>query len=149
MIGPFPVADVLDRLRLKCPALKLVGDAADLATALAQAPRVVPAAFVTSAELGRPVKYTGPSPQQNCDVTLRVVLFVKHYGAQDTGSGARREMDSEVIPQIRAALFGWTPDDAFNSLHFSAGRDENYHAGCLVSQQVFGTDYRMKNTVKP
>lgn len=148
MLGPFPVAEAIARLRALAPVLKLVGDAADLETALNQQPRVSPAAYVTSAELGRAVKYTGPVAQQNCDVTLRVVLFVKHHAQQATGSGARHEMDSLIIPQVRAALFGWTPSDAFDSLHFQAGRDERYAAGWLVSQQVFGTDYRMSQQVK-
>lgn len=144
LLGPFPVADAIARLRTQASALKLVGDAADLETALAQQPRVSPAAYITSAELGRAVKYTGPVGVQNCDVTLRVVLFVKHYAQQATGSGARHEMDSLVIPQVRAALFGWTPGDAFDVLHFQAGRDERFGAGWLVSQQVFGTNYRMQ-----
>lgn len=149
MLGPFPVAVAMARLRAMAPALKLVGDAAELETALSQHPRVSPAAYVTSAELGRAVKYTGPIAVQNCDVTLRVVLFVRHFAQQETGSGARHEMDSLVIPQVRAALFGWTPNDAFDSLHFQAGRDERYAAGWLVSQQVFATDYRMSQQVTP
>lgn len=149
MLGPFPVAEAMARLRANAPALKLVGDAAELETALNQQPRVSAAAYITCAELGRGVKYTGPVALQNCDVTLRVVLFVKHYAQQETGSGARREMDSLVIPQVRAALFGWTPGDAFDSLHFQAGRDERYGAGWLVSQQVFGTNYRMSQQVTP
>ncbi|WP_313036457.1 phage tail terminator protein [Stenotrophomonas acidaminiphila] len=149
MLGPFPVAKALERLSARAPVLKLVGDAADLVTALNQQPRVSPAAYVTSAELGRAVKYTGPVAQQNCDVTLRVVLFVKNYAQQATGSGARHELDSLVIPQVRAALFGWAPNDVFDSLHFQAGRDEPYAAGWLVSQQVFGTNYRMSQQVMP
>lgn len=148
-VGPFPVADVIARLTALAPVLLQVGDAADLTTALAQQPRVAVAAFVTAAELGREIKYTGPVAQQNCDVTLRVVLFVRHYGSEGTGSGARQQMDSEVIPQVRKALFGWTPSDTFDALSFKAGRDETYAAGWLVSQQVFGTDYRMSQKVTP
>lgn len=148
-LGPFPVVDVIDRLIQRAPVLLQVGDAADLTTALAQQPRVAVAAFVTAAELGRGIKYSGPLALQNCDVTIRVVLFVRHYGSEATGSGARQQMDREVIPAVRGALFGWTPDDAFNALNFQAGRDESYAAGWLVSQQVFATDYRMSQQVTP
>jgi len=148
-VGPFPVSAAIERLRLRAPSLLDVGNAADLATALTQQPRVAPAAYVTAAEIGRAIKYTGPVAIQNCDVTLRVVLFVRHYGAEHTGAGAREQMDSEVIPQVRAALFGWAPVDAFEALSFQAGRDESYAAGWLVSQQVFGTNYRMSQQVQP
>ena len=148
-LGPFPVSSVIDRLRLRAPVLKLVGDAADLDTALAQEPRVDVAAYVTIYEQGRQIKYLGSVAQQNCDVTLRIVLFTRHYGSQETGSGARQVMDAEVIPEVRGALFGWTPDDAFNALSFAAGRDERYRAGWLVTQQIFTTDYRLSHQVQP
>ncbi|KHS06600.1 hypothetical protein RM61_15150 [Xanthomonas phaseoli pv. phaseoli] len=148
-VGPFPVSTAIARLRTHAPALLAVGSAADLTTALAQQPRVAISAYVTAAEVGRAIKYTGPLAIQNCDVTLRVVLFVRHYGDEQTGGGARSEMDEEVIPQVRAALFGWAPADAFDALSFQAGRDESYTAGWLVSQQVFGTNYRMSHQVTP
>ena len=148
-VGPFPVFRVIERLRQRADCLLEVGSAADLKTALEQNPRVAIAAYVTSAELGRPIKYTGPTAIQNCDVTLRVVLFVRDYTHERTGAGARETMDTLIIPQVREALFGWTPEDAFNAISFQAGRDENYAAGWLVSQQVFGTDYRLSQQVQP
>lgn len=148
-VGPFPVAPIIERLQRLAPVLQVVGHAADLATALAQQPLRPVAAYITTAELGRPIKYAGAVALQNCDVTIRVVLFVRHFGAAGSGEGARIQMDTEVIPQVRRALFGWTPADAFNALSFQAGRDENYGGGWLVTQQVFGTDYRMQHQVLP
>lgn len=148
-VGPFPVSDVIERLRERASVLLEVGDAADLSTALAQQPRVGVAAYVTAAELGKPIKYSGAVAIQNCDVTIRVVLFVRNFTGEATGSGARQQMDTEVIPAVRRALFGWRPDDAFDALSFQAGRDERYAAGWLVSQQVFATDYRMSQQVTP
>lgn len=148
-VGPFPVSSVIDRLRRLATVLLEVGDAADLTTALAQQPRVAVVAFVTAAELGKPIKYSGSIAIQNCDVTVRVVLFVRNFAGEATGSGARQQMDAEVIPAVRKALFGWTPDDAFNALSFQAGRDEKFAAGWLVSQQIFATDYRMTQQVTP
>lgn len=148
-VGPFPVSKVIERLRELAPALLEVGDAADLSTALAQQPRVGVAAYVTAAELGKPIKYSGAVAIQNCDVTIRVVLFVRNFAGEATGSGARQQMDAEVIPAVRRALFGWRPDDAFDALSFQAGRDEKFTAGWLVSQQVFATDYRMSQQVTP
>lgn len=148
-VGPFPISTVIKRLREHALVLLEVGDAADLTTALAQQPRVNVAAYVTAAELGKPIKYSGPMAIQNCDVTVRVVLFVRNYADEATGSGARQQMDSEVIPAVRKALFGWTPDGAFDALSFQAGRDEKFTAGWLVSQQIFATDYRMTQQVTP
>lgn len=149
-VGPFPVTDAIARLETKAGAiLHQVGNAADLATALAQEPRVDVAAFVTIAERGREIKYSGAVALQNVDVTLRVVLFVRSFASQGTGAGARDLMDNEVIPAVRSALFGWTPGDAFNALSFQASRDESYKAGWLVSQEIYITDYRMSQQVTP
>lgn len=148
-VGPFPVSKVIERLRERAPVLFEVGDAAELTTALAQQPRVAVAAYVTTAELGKPIKYSGEVAIQNCDVTIRVVLFVRNLAGEATGSGARQQMDTEVIPAVRKALFGWTPEEAFDALSFQAGRDEKFTAGWLVSQQVFATDYRMTQKVTP
>ena len=122
-----------------------VGSAADLSTALEQQPKTAVAAFVTSAEVGKPSKYsTNALHIQNVDVTIRVVLFVRNYAGEATGVGARDQMDKEVIPAVRQALVGWTPVDAFDALSFQAGRDEAFKAGWLVNQQVLTTNYRMQ-----
>ena len=147
MLGPFPVSEVITRLQDQAgQILHQVGSAADLATALAQEPRVDSAAFVTIAERGRGIQTSGSVARANVDVTLRVVLFVRHVGGAADGSAARAEMDSNVLPAVRAALFGWSPSDAFDSLQFVASRDESYKPGWLVCQEIYTTDYAMQVT---
>ncbi|HDS1622434.1 TPA: hypothetical protein QEL29_000730 [Stenotrophomonas maltophilia] len=144
-VGPFPVGAIVARLQEQAEVLLEVGSAADLSTALEQQPKTAVAAFVTSAEVGKPSKYsTNALHIQNVDVTIRVVLFVRNYAGEATGVGARDQMDKEVIPAVRQALVGWTPVDAFDALSFQAGRDEAFKAGWLVSQQVLTTNYRMQ-----
>lgn len=149
IVGPYPVINVIERLRARAPVLLDVGSAADLQTALEQKPTLDCVAFVTSAELGRKPKYTGPLYVQDVDVTLRVVLMVRNYSGQAAGTGARDQMDQTVVPAVRAALLGWTPVDEFEGLTFQAGRDERFDAGFLTTQQVFGTSYRMQQKVSP
>ncbi|HGM5448555.1 TPA: hypothetical protein ACKPYZ_000918 [Stenotrophomonas maltophilia] len=144
-VGPFPVGAIVARLQEQAEVLLEVGSAADLSTALEQQPKTAVAAFVTSAEVGKPSKYsTNALHIQNVDVTIRVVLFVRNYAGEATGVGARDQMDKEVIPAVRQALVGWTPVDAFDALSFQAGRDEAFKAGWLVNQQVLTTNYRMQ-----
>jgi hypothetical protein len=144
-VGPFPVGAIIARLQEQAKVLLEVGSAADLSTALEQQPKTTVAAFVTAAELGQRSKYsTNGLHIQNVDVTIRVVLFVRNYAGEAAGTGARLQMDAEVIPAVRQALVGWTPVDAFDALSFQAGRDEAFKAGWLVSQQVLTTNYRMQ-----
>lgn len=148
-VGPFPVHQVIQRLADEAAVLLYVGGAADLQTAIDQSPHAAVAAYVTTAELGGRAKYTGPLTIQNADVTIRVVLMVRNHGGERAGTGAREQMDLEVIPAVRRALIGWTPQDAFDSMHFQAGRDEAFRAGTLVTQQVFGSSYRIQQQAKP
>lgn len=146
-VAPFPIDEVIARVDQRKQRIKQVGDAAGLLVALKAKPRFAPAVYFTSAEVGgRDIKYTGPVVLQNCDVTLRCILFVQNNRHQDTGAEAAREMRL-VIEELRSILYGWTPSDAFNALSFQAGRDESYEAGWLCNQQVFGTDYRMQQQV--
>lgn len=145
-LGPFPVALAIARLRVLVPMLELVGNAADLRTALDAKPNKMPAAYLVAEERGGQIKHTGPVAQQNVDVTLQVVLFVRNAGGERAGTGARAEMDA-LITQVRGALFGWTPGAAYNALSFVAGKDDLYGSGVLVSQQIFRTDYRLSQQV--
>lgn len=142
-VAPFPIDGVIARVDSLKDKIKLVGEAGGLVAALAQQPNAAPAVFITSAEIGRAPQYTGPQVIQKCDVTLRCVLFVQNVRGQASGAGAAAEMRG-VIEELRRILFGWTPDDAFDALHFQAGRDESFKAGWLCNQQVFGTNYRMQ-----
>lgn len=145
-LGPFPIEDCIERLRLRAPILKIVDGAAGLAAALASPPNNAPAAYVLKTERGDKVKYMGPVAQQNVDVNVQVVLFVRSAAGERTGAGAEVLM-TQVESEVKAALFGWSPTDAFGQLWFQAQRPEPYAAGWLVRQLIFGTDYRMSQQV--
>lgn len=146
--GPFPLQPVIDRLAAQVPLAVSVGTAADLDTALANPPRRAPAIYVLREERGGASKYSGPMAVQNCDVTVKVVLFARNSREERLGLGAR-ELADELIAQVRKALIGWTPDDAFNGLTFRGGRDDRFTAGWIAIQEHFATDYRIRNQVTP
>lgn len=143
-VGPFPLAEIVERLRVRVPAAKTVGLVADLNAALNTPPNAQPALYVLCSERGGPAKYTGPGCLiQNCQVQITVVLLVRHASNERTGSGARSRAN-EVLAQVRSALIGWTPDDAYNALTFRSGRDDHYQAGWYAGQEVYDTDYRIQ-----
>lgn len=145
----YPLADVIARLDDKVPLAKSVGTAADLQTALKTAPSVKVALYVLGFDRGGPVKYSGPGVSiQNVATQLQVVLLVKHASGERLGTGARQLAD-QVIAQIRAALIGWVPADAFEPISFRAGRDDSYQAGWYAGQQVFDSGFRIHNEVLP
>lgn len=147
--GPFPVKLAMDRLSSHVPALRRsVGSSADLRTALDAKPNTSPAAYLHAEERGGPVKYAGPVLVQDVSVTLQLILFFRNAGGEAIGSGARAGMD-ELIATSRAALLGWAPGDAFHELSFQAGRDEYFHGGWLVSQQIYRSGYRIQHQVQP
>ncbi|MDO5625013.1 MAG: hypothetical protein Q4G71_10015 [Pseudomonadota bacterium] len=147
MIGPYPVQPLIDRVVTQCPKARLVGSAADLDTALRTPPNTSPAVFLLTQERGGQEKYSGATAIQNVSVDVTVVVLVRNV-AGTHGTAARGEADA-LIAELRAALVGWTPDEAFNALTFSAGRDDRYAAGWYAGQQIFKTDYRLRNEVRP
>jgi hypothetical protein len=145
MLGPFPTADVLTRLK-GVSALRFVGGAADLGTARLQKPHAPPAAYVVTSETAPPpAGATSGQLIQRAAVAISVVLFVNNVRNQDSGAGARVEMDA-LIAAVRGAVLNWTPDAAFEPVSFSASRDEAYEAGWLVVQEIYRTTYRLQVT---
>lgn len=53
-VGPFPLAATVARLKDQVSALRLIGTAADLRSAIEDKPRAVPAAFVLKEERSSP-----------------------------------------------------------------------------------------------
>ena len=74
------------------------------------------------------------------------VLFVRSAANERAGAGAELLM-TQVETEVRAALFGWSPGDAFGQIAFQAQRQEPYAAGWLARQLVFTSDYRMSQQV--
>lgn len=142
-VGPFPLADAITRLQQHASALRLVGTAADLRTALESKPNAAPAAYVLKEE-----RSTAPAGASNgvlvqmCTVTVQVVLFVRNVSGVRQGEGARAQMDA-LIATVRGALLKWSPDNQrfFHGLSHVASRDESYSGGWLVAQEIFQTRY--------
>jgi hypothetical protein len=148
MLGPFPVAAVVARLAQRVQRLRLVGGAADLATARGAAPKAVPACFVVASESAQPpAGATSGQLIQRVEVALNIVLFVRNAAGQDMGAAARAEMDA-LVADVRSALVGWSPGQEFDPLSLRAARDEDYALGQLVVQEVYRAYYRLV-TVSP
>lgn len=145
MLGPYPLAPVIERLRAQVPQLRFVGNAADLRTALDQQPRALPAAYVVRQE--RAQGAAGASggvliQQQNVDVII--VNYVRNNASADSGAAVAAEMDALAAAE-RAALLNWTPDPAaIEPLTFNTARDETYSAGLLISQELYRSRYRIE-----
>lgn len=145
-LGPFPVEDAIARLAAQATKLKIVSGAAGLEAALRAQPRNTPAAYVLTEERGALVKYMGPMALQNVTVSVQVVVFVRSAESEGAGVGAETQM-TQVGAQVKEALFGWSPSDAFDQLAFQAERTESFQAGWLVRQLIFTTGYRMSHQV--
>lgn len=142
-VGPFPLAATVARLKDQVSALRLIGTAADLRSAIEDKPRAVPAAFVLKEERsGPPSGSSNGVLVQMCQATVQVVLFVRNASGERRGEGAREEMDA-LIASVRAALLKWSPDSTrfFHGLSHLASRDESYSGGWLVAQEIFQTRY--------
>ena len=142
-VGPFPLAATVARLKDQVSALRLIGTAADLRSAIEDKPRAVPAAFVLKEERsGPPSGSSNGVLVQMCQATVQVVLFVRNASGERRGEGAREEMDA-LIASVRAALLKWSPDNSrfFHGLSHLASRDESYSGGWLVAQEIFQTRY--------
>jgi len=144
MVGPFPLAEVIDRLKAHVPLAKVIGTAADLDSAVEIPPNANPALYVLTEERGGEGKYSGPVTIQNVEVILKVVRLVRSASGEKHGRGARKKTD-EIAGQIRAALIGWTPGDAFEAITFQSGRDDQYRSGWLAGQELFRTQYRIQH----
>lgn len=143
MIGPFPIAPVIERLAL-VDQLRHVGTCADLKTALSQSPRAVPAAYVVRQERARPsAGASGGVLIQQMDVDLIVVLYVRNKAAADSGAAAAAEMDA-LIAAVRGQLLNWRATAGVEPLTQNASRDDSYKGGELLAQELFRTTYRIE-----
>lgn len=143
MNGPFPLAPILNRLRTVA-ALRFVGNAADLRTALDQQPAAVPAAFVVRQERARPAAgASGGVLVQQMDVDVIVVLYVRNSAGAASGEGAAGEMDATATA-VRTALLNWRPSDGVEPLTMNASRDEGYRGNTLIAQELYRSRYRIE-----
>lgn len=143
MNGPFPLAPVLTQLRT-VSALRYVGNAADLRSALDQQPAAVPAAFVVRQERARPsAGASGGVLVQQMDVDVIVVLYVRNVAGSASGEGAAVEMDT-LAADVRTKLLNWRPAEGVEPLSMNASRDEGYRAGTLIAQELYRSRYRIE-----
>ena len=151
MLPVFPTARVIERLREKVPALRIVEGAAGLIAAEKQKPERLPAAFVIAQEKADPPKgYSGGVMAQNVNVTVVVVLFVSHAAKANTGAAAQGELD-ELHGLVRGALTNWKPMPAGSAtaLHFLATDNEAFAAGSQQGQAAYGMNYTMQQGANP
>ncbi len=140
----YPVATVIDALRERVPALKLIGASADLTAALTTPPKVTPAAYVLQTTQGRKPQLCGEGDfVQNADAVIQVVPWVRNYAAAATGASARRDMD-QLLDAIGQGLIAFAPNNLFTPLWLGQVSDEHYDAGWLTSQITFFSDFRIQ-----
>lgn len=143
MIGPLPLAPILQRVQDGTRA-RLVSHAADLATALRQKPRALPAAYVVRQERARPsAGASGGVLVQEMAVDVIVVLYVQHHAEGASGAKAAAEMDA-FAGEVRGQLLNWAPDPGADPLSMNASRDEYFVGGALCSQELFRSRYRIE-----
>lgn len=106
-LGPFDVTPIIERIRAQVPALKLVGFAADRATAIEGA-IAMPCAFVILA--GEDVKSEDLAGllRHTAVAYIDVVYGVRHSQGGTRGK-AQADASNPVIAAGRTALHGWTP----------------------------------------
>lgn len=142
-VGPFPLAEVIERLRSEVPSIRFLGTAADLRTALEQQPAQVPAVFVVITEHASPSKGFSGQLDQTVDVSLSLVQMTRNYAQATAGAPARSDMDA-LSQDNRTALIGWSPSSAYRRLQLRAARDESFKGALLVHQEVFFTSYQIR-----
>lgn len=144
-LGPFPEDLLITRLREQLPELKLIGGAADLATALEQAPAAVPAAFVVATETSAsPYGYSGGVLAQKTAAVIGVVLFGRNYAKAATGEVAAAEL-RVLRARVRSVVINWSPQPGVvKALSHMGGRNESYKAGRIVAQELFRSDYTIQ-----
>lgn len=144
MIGPFPLAPVVNRLREPGSPLRYVGNAADLGAALDQQPAAVPAAYVVRQERARAsAGASGGVLIQQMAVDVVVVLYVRNHAQAAHGAAALEEM-AAVIGYVRTQLLNWRADNGVEPLTMNASRDEGYKAGLLINQELYRSEYRIE-----
>jgi hypothetical protein len=127
------------RLLAEVPALKAVGAAAAFQQASETNPRSTPAAFVFIVEESADENSVDAPFIQEIDVTLAVVLVVRHVG--DTlGAAAGVDMDS-LRAAVLAALMGYVPLAGYDPLARRKSSLLAFRDGHMWWQETWSTRY--------
>ena len=140
----YPVADVVERLAGES-AIKQVGLAVDMNTALATPPRTDNAVYVISTTKGGPLKFTGNPIQQARETTIVLLVWVRNHG---DATAVRKAVDA-LLGAIDARVAGWTPGNPFSSLVFNASRDEFAQAQYAVVQVTYTSSWNFSAQRQP
>ena len=108
MIVPYTIGTVIERVRDHVPALRVVGGAADYASAYVRAPAAMPAAFVVLS--GEQIDSESSSGLLITTIRAQidVCVVVRSYAAAKRGE-AHLDEQAQIIAQVRACLNGWRP----------------------------------------
>lgn len=137
------VAPVVDRLRDRCPALKLVGGAAQFERA-AQALAALPAAFVIVAkETARPNEHMAQIVQQQVAATFAVLIATRNL-ADGEGAAALETLEP-VRESIRAALLAWPPFADADGCEYQMGELQLFANGTLWWADYYTTSYLVRS----
>lgn len=123
-------------------ALKLVGGAADFATAAASRPAALPACYVMPLdEDPRPSEVDG-FVLQEVRASVGVALAVANVS---DAKGRAAAVGLESLRQaVMAGLLGWVPGDGCLPFEFGGGSLLGFRAGVLWWQDIFVTQFYIR-----
>ncbi len=107
-LGPFDVTPVIARLRSQVPAFKVLGGAADRATAQRTQLLATPAAFVILARESKRSESVSGVMRHIVSARIDILVCVRHYQDGQRGD-AHADQGIQLVGAVRAALQGWTP----------------------------------------
>lgn len=129
---------IVERLRAKVPGLRLVAQLADLAN-IEQAAVQVPAAFVAY-DGDRYAEGAASGMAQHGAQRWQVVLAVRNASVGGNGAGVPGEA-GPLLPQIGAALAGWSPFDGGRPLRRVTALRPGYTVGFGYYPLAFELDF--------
>ncbi|VFR34618.1 Phage protein [plant metagenome] len=140
-LSPLDLSPLMALIRIGVPALRLVGGAADYATAKDLRGLGTPSAYVLMArESAQAVQPGKPARlgSQVIDVQFGVAIALRNYRDQ---AGAQMEKEvRQVVGGIRQVVLGWTPDvPGARMCGFVQGDVLDYDDSTLLWVDVFRT----------
>lgn len=133
------IDEIITRLRAELPVLRTVAGVADFQRASESNPKAVPAAYVFIVEESADENSVDAPFIQEVDVTLAVVLVVRHVG--DTlGAAAGVDMDS-LRADVLAALMGFSPIAVYDPLARRKSALLAFRDGHMWWQETWSTRY--------
>ena len=137
-------ATLIERLKVTCPLLKLVGGSADFSVAEAALRNKLPAAFVIPlAEQASPNSSATTLVSQRVNQQFGVILAASNL-RDATGEKALADIYA-VRQQVMAALLGWIPAGERSGMEFSGGHLQDMSDQVLWWQDDFNLDIYLRS----